>query len=475
MAISNKLRIYEINTRIFCDKFDDITPKQLSSIADLGFDAIWLMGAWTIGEGATQISKTISSAFEGSPYAITDYELSPKLGGLDSYKTLRNRAREAGLKVLLDFIPNHMGLDSRWIAPHPEFFIESDPEVRNQDPGEYFLHPSGQVVAHGRDPNFPPWYDTAQLDYSSPALRARQIENLHFISTLADGVRCDMAMMVLRDHVREQWYPHASQQFFDQRMPGEFWGEAINSVRRAAPDFIFLAEAYWGKEPQLCHLGFDLTYEKELYDALVARSDLRVFDRLKLPTQDLKSSLFFLENHDEARAAAVFSPSENVAAMTLLLALPGSVLLHQGQIQGLTEKQPIQLTCPVREEVPNKELEQDYGAILRATSDAVFKEGIFAPFTSRAQNIVSFARHGPSSRAAYFGQIGGTTGQFANTLLDIGPLWQISRATNALKLIDLVGKNSLIITPDHGAVRFVPSALGVRGDSRFCLVRFEPA
>jgi hypothetical protein len=471
----SRLRIYEINTRVFCDRFDGITAEQLSQIVELGFDTIWLMGAWRIGDGATKISKTISPAFEGSPYAITDYELNPELGGLEAYQILRKRANDAGLKVLLDFIPNHMALDSKWIAPNTELFIKSDPEVRKQDPSEFFLHSSGEVIAHGRDPHFPPWYDTAQLDYSAKALRALQIENLRRISTLADGVRCDMAMMALKGHVRQQWYPGLGQEMFDQRMPSEFWDEAISTVRQSAPDFIFLAEAYWGREAMLRQLGFDLTYEKDLYDALVARNVFRIYDQLGKPFQGLQASLFFLENHDEARAAAVFSPAENIAAMTLLLALPGSVLVHQGQIQGFTEKLPIQLRRPARQEAPNQVLEQAYGAILRATTGSVFKEGNLLTFGSQAANAVSFARHDANSAVAYFGQIGGPQGQFASTLLDIGTLWRITRATNALRLTDLMGKNSLLVTPDQGAVRFAPSALGVPRDTQFCLVRVEPA
>jgi glycosidase len=469
------LRIYEINTRAFCDRFDLIGQDQLTRLAALGMDAVWLMGVWRISEGAKKISKTISADFEGSPYAIADYAFSPELGGLDAYTKFRQRATAAGLRVLVDFIPNHMALDNDWISENAELFIRSNSAARKQDPSEFFLHCSGEVIAHGKDPYFPPWYDTAQLDYTSAALRARQIDVLKWIAKLADGVRCDMAMLVLRDYFGQRWYPGAPQGWFNQHMPAEFWGDAVAAVKQQRPDFTFIAEAYWGKEPDLQHLGFDLTYEKTLYDGLVERRASRIMERLRQPAQSLKSSLFFIENHDESRAAAVFDTAENLAAMALILSLPGSVLIHEGQMQGLRRKLPVQMRRPADQEPPDLGLESAYEWLLRVTADPIFREGEFVVFSSGGSDLVSFARVHSGRVVAYFGQIGNSAHNFATTALNLTPLAEMVGASSALKLTDLVTGNSYVVANNRNMFAFVPGSIGLWQGGRFCLVQASPA
>src|SRR4029079_2877109 len=188
---------------------------------------------------------------------------------------------------------------------------------------------SGEVVAFGRDPHFPPWHDTSQLDYTDKGLRSQMIKVLKRLSQFADGVRCDMAMLILRDYFRQQWYPFASQDWFNARMPEEFWDQAIREVKAANPRFTFIAESYWDKEPELLDLGFDLAYEKKLYDGLVARNAALVTARLLRSRAMMEKSLYFIENHDEERAAAVFDREHNLASVALLLSLPGSILIHE--------------------------------------------------------------------------------------------------------------------------------------------------
>src|SRR5262249_35280217 len=325
----------------------------------LGFDAIWLMGAWEISDGARKVSKIVSADFEGSPFAIPSYEFNRELGGLDGYIVLLERARAAGLKVLVDFVSNHLSLDSPWIDKNPEFFIRSNTAMRKQSTADFFLHNSGEVIAFGRDPYFPPWHDTSQLDCSSQGLRAQMIDVLKWIAGVADGVRCDMSMLVLRDYIRKMWYPYASDRWFNQRMPGEFWDEAIKQVKANRPEFVFLAEAYWGREQRLIELGFDLAYDKEIYDALVERDASLVRERLTRETEILKRSLYFVENHDEVRAASVFNRSENLAALAFILSLPGSVLIHEGQMEGRRIKLPVQRATLPAEPVDLK-LRSDY-------------------------------------------------------------------------------------------------------------------
>jgi len=472
--VTKRLRLYEINARSFCGRFDEISSDRLSELAGVGFNAIWLMGAWLIGPGSKAMSRVLSKDFQGSPFAISGYEFSPELGGRTAYLDLLRRARGAGLRVLLDFIPNHMGLDCPWIGEDPSQFIRSDPALRKQDPGDYYLHPTSEVVAHGRDPYFPPWFDTAQLDYSSETLRRRQIANLRRISQDADGVRCDMAMLVLRDYFRQRWYPNVAEGWFNERMPREFWAEAIAEIKSTCPEFIFLAEAYWGKEPDLQRLGFDLTYEKSLYDALVARNAGWVRELLSRPVDLLRRCLFFIENHDEARAASVFEAGENLAAMAMLLALPGSVLVHQGQAEGFRERLPIQAVGKTTTEEPDRRLQDAYATLLRCTADSVFEIGQFSLLSTSDPSVVAFLRSSIEKTVVYAGQIGGDASSFLRTEIDIGDAAIVAGAhgddndDDVVILRNLLGSSSIAIHRMADRFTVMPGEL-MTSESRFVL------
>lgn len=468
------MRIYEINVRAHCKSFGQISQAELKSLRRAGFDAIWLMGVWRASRAARLLSKVISEDFEGSPYAVPCYEYNPKMGGRAGFAALLERAHRAGLRVLVDFVSNHTALDSPWITKNPDFYIRSDPRARKQNPNEYFFHhPSGQVIAFGRDPYFPPWYDTAQLDYTSAALRAHMVQVLKRISRTADGVRCDMAMLVLRDQIRRQWYPNVPDSWFDERMPGEFWDEAISQVKSARPDFTFLAEVYWDKEEELLRLGFDLVYDKKLYDGLVWRNAQMVAERLARPPWLLSRSLFFIENHDEERAAAIFSRAENLAAMALILSLPGSILIHEGQMEGRRKRAPVHLTS-WPEEPPDLALKASYEQLLEVTSDGIFKRGSFRLFDCRAPGVVSFMRLDSDRVVCYIGQIGHSDVPFRDSRLDLSALSQVI-GSSRLRLTDLLTRQSVAIEPEAGALALCPRQLGVGDQARFCLVEAASA
>lgn len=464
------MRIYEINARAHCQKFDDIKDAELAELAQLGFDAVWLMGVWEISDGARKLSKVISQDYEGSPYAIPVYEFNTALGGKDQFTSFVRRAHEIGLVVIVDFVSNHMALDSVWISDHPEFFIQSDARVRKQLISEYFLHPSGQVIAFGRDPYFPPWTDTAQLDYNNPDLRTCMVDTLRWISQYADGVRCDMAMLVLRDYIRHQWFPLAPDSWFNGRMPGEFWDEAISEVKKLRPDFKFIAEAYWDKEAQLHHLGFDLTYEKRLYDALVAHDSRLVTERLARDLSLMRSSVYFIENHDEQRAATVFSHADNLASAALILSLPGSALIHEGQMEGKHERLPVQRVRPLIEEPPDAPLRKAYVQILRATSDEIFKSGEFSLFDCEVYGTVAFLRRSDGRAVAFIGQVSEAWHKFNAASLNISRLADSVGARGHLRLTNLLTSKSVIIQESRSAFHIQPYQLGIDDETNFCLV-----
>lgn len=469
------MRVYEINSRVHCEKFDQVTPAELDALAKAGFDALWMMGVWRISDGAKSISKITFDDFEGSPYAVPLYEINRDLGGRSQFNRLVSRAHAAGLLVLVDFVSNHMAVDSPWIFPHPHFFIRSCPKARRQSPSEFFLHKSGSVVAFGRDPYFPPWNDTAQLDYSSEALRSQMIEVLKRISRYADGVRCDMAMLLLRDCFRQLWYPLEPDSSFEQRMPGEFWDEAIDKVKKASPSFKFIAEAYWDKEAQLSGLGFDLCYEKKLYDALVARDLGRVLERLRRDPDALRASLNFIENHDEPRAAAVFDRAANLAALALILSIPGSVLIHEGQMEGKQERLPVQRIKPLTDEPVDLSLRGSYAQLLKVTNGEVFKNGEFHLFEPGVYGTVGFTRSNDQRVVAYLAQISDAWHRFSGPPMNVSAIAYEVGASSQMRLTNLLTSASTTLQASDGAFHLEMGRLGIDEETKFCLLEASPA
>lgn len=469
------LRIYEINTRVHCSSFDQVTDAELAELTQLGFDAVWMMGVWRISTGARKIWKIASEDFEGSPYAVPAYELNPELGGRSQFVRLVKRAHAAGLSVIVDFVSNHMALDSPWIVQHPDFFVRSDTTARKQSASEFFLHRSGEVFAFGRDPYFPPWNDTAQLDYANEALRTRMIEVLKRISRYADGVRCDMAMLVLRDCFRRLWYPLAPDSAFDQMMPGEFWDQAIDAVKRVNPDFKFIAEAYWDKEHELRALGFDLCYEKKLYDGLAGHDLGRVLERLRRDSEAMNGSLHFIENHDEPRAASVFGKPDNLAALALMLSIPGSVLVHEGQMEGKHERLPVQRIKPLIEEPADVELRASYVQLLKITTDDVFRKGDFELFDPGVYGALGFIRKDHRRVIAYLGQISDAWHKFNAPRMDVSAVARAVGGQSQLRMTNLLNSRTITVQATNATFHLEMSQLGVEDDGKFCLLEASSA
>ena len=357
--------LYEINTRCwlrslteqsgFTVTLANVPDSEFARWQKLGFSHLWLMGVWTTGPQARaealkhpELRRTYDQALPGwteadiagSPYAIGDYQVPSALGGEAGLKAFRQRLSRHGLKLILDFVPNHLGLDHPWVKNRPEVFVQSPAE----GPGAFPVSTAAGTrwLAHGKDPYFPPWSDTVQVDYRRPATRAAMTQLLQSIASRCDGVRCDMAMLLLNEVFARTWerFPIA-----DQPSAGaEFWPGAIAAIRETQSGFLFLAEAYWGLEARLQALGFDYTYDKALYDCLVHRNAAGVQHHLLgMSTESVAASAHFLENHDEPRVAGILSPQEQRASALLILGLPGLRFLHEGQLGGARVKIPVQL------------------------------------------------------------------------------------------------------------------------------------
>ena len=357
--------IFEVNTRCYLRELSHQMGRQasLADVADahilewrrLGFTHIWFMGVWQTGPfaravargqpGLVETARQLLRDFESedilaSPYAIAEYKVDTVYGGTEALRSLRKRLGKAGLHLVLDFVPNHVGLDDPWIQTHPDYFLSTSEET----PGAFCVQTDEgpRWLMHGRDPYFPPWVDTAQLNYGNLEVQEGVIERLLSVANECDGVRCDMAMLLLARNFLKTWGAHPSL----GGMPEvEFWSRAIRAVKEIAPECLFIAEAYWGSEPELQALGFDYTYDKTAYDLLVARDSAGLQKRLLTQTPEyLRRSLHFLENHDEPRAWTVFAElQEHRSVLEKLFSLPGAKLIHQGQMEGARHKVPVQL------------------------------------------------------------------------------------------------------------------------------------
>ena len=356
--------LYEINTRCWLRELSEqrgqrtdlgnVPAQFFDDWLRLGFTHLWLMGVWTTGprsravalrdpdvrrNGDEVLPGWQAKDIAGSPYAIASYQVAPALGGEEGLKQFRQKLHDHGLKLVLDFVPNHVGLDHPWLNERPDLFVPGGP----QTPGAFRQSTTNGIrwLAHGKDPYFPAWPDTAQLDYRRPETRAAMRDELTAIARRCDGVRCDMAMLLLNDVFTKTWanFPCPA-----AAPATEFWAEAIAAVKSARPDFIFLAEVYWDLEARLQSLGFDYTYDKRLRDQLVHRPQTTVQTGLREATPEfIRASAHFLENHDEPRVASLLSPDEHRAAALLILGLPGLRLLHEGQLSGARQFTRVQL------------------------------------------------------------------------------------------------------------------------------------
>lgn len=263
-----------------------------------------------------------------SPYAITSYRVPANLGGDSGLSTFRARLHEHGLKLLLDFVPNHTSRAHEWVERFPRRY------VHDERPRPDCFRAGALWVAHGKDPYFPAWIDTAQLDYRNPEARSAMITEMLGVAAKCDGVRCDMSMLLL-NHVFAQTWKEFQSSHPEPRT--EFWSEAIARVRHAQPDFLLLAEAYWDLEEQLLDVGFNYAYDKRIYDHLIARNPQALLNHLRSKNSAfLSRTMHFLENHDEPRIASLMSFEEHRAASLLTMALPGMRLLHELQTTGAT-------------------------------------------------------------------------------------------------------------------------------------------
>ena len=254
--------LYQINTRVWLNRLsqqigrpatlDDIPDAELDKLANFGFDWIYCLSVWQTGAAGRKVSRSnpqwladyrelLPDLHEddicGSGFAITAYTLNTLLGEPEVLARLRDRLHRRGIKLMLDYVPNHTAIDHPWVQEYPQYYVSGTEEQLARQPQNYIkldLPQGPTILAYGRDPYFDGWPDTLQLNYGNPALQAALIDELLKISQTCDGLRCDMAMLVLPEIFQRTWGIGSE----------PFWPMAIHRVREQHPDFVFMAEVY---------------------------------------------------------------------------------------------------------------------------------------------------------------------------------------------------------------------------------------
>lgn len=388
--------IYEINARIFLKRFgeksklDEIPDSFINQLSEKRIDNLWVMGVWKTSASSIEkycfdevLIKEYDKALKnwtkndviGSPFAIDVYEVNESLGGIDSLLKLKSELNKRGIKLILDFVPNHFNADTRLLKTKPEIFLSVDKESYLKDSHTYFQPniDEEKYFAHGRDPFFPAWQDTVQINFFSSEARKFLIDTLKSFVTICDGVRCDMAMLALNNVFKNTWAGALSKKNIEP-LQNEFWYEVIQSVKCVRSDFLFIAEAYWNLEWELQQLGFDYTYDKSLTDRLKYDSALSIEEHLKAEVDYQIKSLRFIENHDEERAIVAFGKEKSKAAAIIISTIMGMRFYYDGQFEGKKIKLPVQLGREP-DEPPNNEIAEFYNKLFAITREDVFKYG----------------------------------------------------------------------------------------------------
>ncbi len=371
-------------------RLDQVPEAELARLAELGLTAVWLVGVWQRSPASRAIKRRCGNPrAEASAYAISDYGVAEDLGGDEALAGLQEQALEHGLHIGVDVIPNHWGLDSRWVVEHPERFLSTDecpfpnytfegedlsadPEIGIYLEDHYYDRSDAAVVFrrldrstgretflyHGNDGTTMPWNDTAQLDYMQPDVRKAMTDLIVDLARRYRILRFDAAMTLTRLHFQRLWFPapgdggavpsrseHGmSKQAFEHSMPTEFWSEVVTRVEQEAPDTLLLAEAFWLMEPYFVRtLGMHRVYNSAFMHLMRERENPRfqalLADTLEHDPELARRSLNFMTTPDEAPAAHGFGRDDRYFGTTALMAtLPGPPLFGHGQFDGLTEQ-----------------------------------------------------------------------------------------------------------------------------------------
>jgi hypothetical protein len=385
--------VYEINTAVWLQELSraagrriglgDVGPADWDSVTPRGVDAVWLMGVWERSPAGLQIAlgnESLQASFRealedvaprdviGSPYCVRRYLVEALFGGPEGLAAARAALASRGVKLFLDYVPNHVAPDHPWTTAHPEWLVRGNQDDLHDDPAGW-LEVGATVLAHGRDPYFPPWPDVVQLDAFSAGTRQATIDTLSAIAEQCDGIRCDMAMLLTNEVFARTWHGRTG-----PPPEEEFWPTVIGAMRIIHPDTVLVAEAYWDMEWALQQQGFDYCYDKRLYDRILEGAPSSIRDHLRAGTDYQNRLLRFLENHDEPRIAAHLGAEAERAAAVMIATLPGTTLWHEGQFEGRRVRPPVFLQRRP-DEAPDQQLADWYREMIAAVGGSSLRGG----------------------------------------------------------------------------------------------------
>ena len=371
-------------------RLDQIPDEELNFLAEAGFNALWLIGVWERSPASARIKQICGNQeAAASAYSLTDYEIAGDIGGWEALENLRSRTGALGIRLAADMVPNHTGIDSKWVMERPDLFMQTrespfpsynfDGENLSRDSrigiyleNHYYSktdcavvfkrvdHHTGDTryIYHGNDGTGLPWNDTAQIDFLNPEAREEVIRKILHVARNFPIIRFDAAMVLAKKHIRRLWYPEPgrggdiasrsrfalSTEEFQKRLPEEFWREVVDRCAVEAPDTLLLAEAFWMMEGYFVRtLGMHRVYNSAFMNMLKrednAQYRLTIKNTLEFDPQILKRYVNFMNNPDEETAVAQFGRDDKYFGVcTMLVAMPGLPMFGHGQIEGFEEK-----------------------------------------------------------------------------------------------------------------------------------------
>jgi glycosidase len=389
-------------------RLDEVPDEELDQLASRGFTGLWLIGVWERSRASEMIKKRMGNLdAAASAYSLFDYTIAEDLGGLPALENLKDRARRRGIRLASDMVPNHVGVFSRWVVDHPDWFLQSDtppfpayqfngPDLSPDDQFGVYIedgywdkqdaavvfkrvdHRTGDVryVYHGNDGTHMPWNDTAQLNYLVPDVREAVIQNILHVASLFPIIRFDAAMTLTKKHYQRLWFPmpgdagaipsraenSMSKQEFDSLMPLEFWREVVDRAATDAPDTLLLAEAFWLMEGYFVRtLGMHRVYNSAFMNMIKMEENDKYRETIKnvlaFSPEILKRFVNFMNNPDERTAVEQFGKGDKYFGATVLMAtLPGLPMFGHGQVEGFEEKYGMEFRRAYQDETIDDDL-----------------------------------------------------------------------------------------------------------------------
>ena len=408
-------------------KINEIPDEELDILRRRGFTGIWLIGVWE-RSAASQRIKQMCGNPEAVPsaYSLHDYIIAEDLGGEPAFLELKERATRRGIRLASDMVPNHVGIYSRWMIEHPDWFVSldhnpypwytygganlsHDDRVSIQIEDHYYDRTDAAVVFkrrdnwtgsekfvyHGNDGTSMPWNDTAQLNYLNPEVREAMIRTIIHVAGKFPVIRFDAAMTLTKKHFQRLWFPEPgtggaiptraehslSYDEFSKAMPHEFWREVVDRVAAEAPDTLLLAEAFWLLEGYFVrtlgmHRVYNSAFMNMLRDEENSKYRLVMKNTMEFDPQILRRFVNFMNNPDERTAVDQFGTGDKYFGIcTMMATMPGLPMFGHGQIEGYAEKYGMEYRRAYWDETPDRHLVERHE---REISPLLHKRHLFA-------------------------------------------------------------------------------------------------